>query len=46
MTQLILAYQEARDDSGIDQLLLVPCFILVFYASIHLEMVMTECLDY
>lgn len=30
MTQLILAYQEARDDSGIDQLLLVPCFILDF----------------
>lgn len=30
MTQLILAYQEARDDSGIDKLLLIPCFILDF----------------
>lgn len=30
MTQLIYAYQEARDDSGIDQLLLIPCFILDF----------------
>ncbi len=30
MEQLILAYQDARDDAGIDQLLLIPCFILDF----------------
>lgn len=30
MKNLILAYQDARDDSGVDQLLLIPCFILDF----------------
>ena len=30
MKRLVLAYQEARDDSGIDQLILIPCFILDF----------------
>ncbi len=30
MEQLILAYQDAKDDAGIDQLLLIPCFILDF----------------
>lgn len=30
MEQLLLAYTEARDDSGINQLLLIPCFVLDF----------------
>ena len=30
MEQLILAYQEARDDPNINQLLLIPCVILDF----------------
>jgi Fic family protein len=30
MEQLILAYRDARDDAGIDPLLLIPCFILDF----------------
>lgn len=30
MRELILAYMEARDDSSINQLLLIPCFILDF----------------
>lgn len=30
MEQLFLAYAEARDDAGIDQLLLIPCVILDF----------------
>ena len=30
MEQLFLAYTEARDDSGLDQLLLIPCVILDF----------------
>lgn len=30
MEQLILAYKEARDDSSINQLLLIPCVILDF----------------
>jgi len=30
MEQLILAYIDARDDSGIDPVLLIPCFILDF----------------
>lgn len=30
MEQLILAYRDARDDTGINNLLLIPCFILDF----------------
>ena len=30
MSQLILAYIDARDDAGIDPLILIPCFILDF----------------
>jgi len=30
MEQLILAYIDARDDSGIDPIILIPCFILDF----------------
>ncbi len=30
MIQLIYAYQDARDDAGVDQLLLIPCLILDF----------------
>ncbi len=30
MEQLILAYKDARDDAGINQLLLIPCVILDF----------------
>ncbi|AIZ57161.1 Fic/DOC family protein [Candidatus Methanoplasma termitum] len=30
MEQLILAYMEAKDDAGIDPLILIPCFILDF----------------
>jgi Fic family protein len=30
MEQLILAYTDARDDAGIDPVLLIPCFILDF----------------
>jgi len=30
MEQLILAYLDAKDDSGIDPLILIPCFILDF----------------
>ena len=30
MEQLVLAYQEARDDPGINQLLLIPCVVLDF----------------
>jgi len=30
MEQLILAYVDAKDDSGIDPLILIPCFILDF----------------
>ena len=29
MEQLILAYREARDDPGINQLLLIPCFFCI-----------------
>lgn len=34
MRQLIYAYMDARDDTAINQLLLIPCFILDFL-SIH-----------
>ena len=34
MEQMILAYMDARDDSNINQLLLIPCVILDFF-SIH-----------
>ena len=30
MEQLILAYMDARDDSGVNQLLLIPCVVLDF----------------
>jgi len=30
MSQLVLAYNDARDDAGIDPLILIPCFILDF----------------
>jgi len=30
MNQMILAYLDARDDAGIDPLILIPCFILDF----------------
>ena len=30
MEQLVLAYGEARDDMGVNNLLLIPCFILDF----------------
>lgn len=30
MNQLILAYLDAKNDAGIDQLILIPCFILDF----------------
>jgi len=30
MEQLILAYMDAKDDAGIDPLILIPCFILDF----------------
>lgn len=45
MEQLILAYHDASNNSNINQLLLIPCFILDFSAYIHLEMEMEECQD-
>ena len=43
MEQLELAYQEARSDANINQLLLIPVSFLTFYAFILLGMAMAEC---
>lgn len=40
MKEMIYAYIDARNDSSINQLLLIPCFILIFYVFIHLGMAM------
>ena len=42
MEQLLLAFYEARQNSNISDLLLIPCFMWIFFAYIHIWMGMED----